>query len=484
MMMTNSTLVTTGCRETRFQVMGQGILRACRRRGIGAILVASCCLLPAFPLLISSPAVAAEQQEDKEKTQRKRSTRHTPTLNERVYKQLGKAQELIDQSQEPGGEGNVEQAREMLEKLVERRTNSPYERASIHNMLAIIAYTSEDYRRAIEHYEQVIIEPEKIPEGLEQSTLYALAQLYFVEDEHENSLKHLLRWFEVVPQQGPKPYIFLAQVYYQNDDYDEAIDTVLRAMEVAREKNIQVQENWWLMLNAMHYRREEYDRVLEILAILVRDFPKPEYWLQLSGIHGQQGNSDTQLRSIDVAYIGNMLHRENYLMNLSGLLMQDDVPYRAGTILEKGIKDGIVKPKVKNLELLANAWLLSHELDKAIKVLAEAAELSDEGNLDAQLALAYYDKGKFAECRKASDGALRKGKLKNETTALETQAMCTFNMNRLDEAREIFEKVRMMARREENESAENRANDWIRYIYSESRRQEQLRQSLSDLDGG
>ncbi len=400
-----------------------------------------------------------------EKNEKKYKTRRTPTISEQVYKRLAEAQALIDEEDLPSAEA-------LLWRILERdRANNSYERASIYNMLAYISYAAENYSGAVEHYEEVIAERLGIPQGLELATLYTLSQLHFLQEEYLASLDYLEEWFQLSPDPGPNPYVFLAQIHYQNRNFDQAIPAVETAIELAIEQEMTVRENWWLLLRSMYFEREEYAKVIEILEIMVRDFPKREYWVQLSGMYGQEGFEDRQIQAIDAAYIDDLLKKEREIMNIAGLLLQNDVPYRAGVIIEKGMADGLIEPTVKNMKTLAQAWQLAQEADKAAPVLEEAASKDKTGDLYLYLAQVYLDQDKYEGCINAASTALRKGGLKRGgLLAHEVQGICRFNSDLLEQAGESFRAAKQISQDQRDLPASRRISQWIRYIEQEQQR--------------
>lgn len=426
-----------------------------------AVLLAS--FMDTFPV-----AYAAEGGAKNNNAERK--TRRTPAIREQVYKRLAEAQELLDAK-------NLVAADNLLKKLLERRGHNGYEKASVHNMLAFLAYTNENYRLAITHYEGVLVDRKNIPQGLEQATLYTLSQLNFIEEDYPQAAHYMKDWFVGKLDPGPNPYIFLAQIYYQLKQYREAIRVVEQAIGIAQSKGLPVKENWWLLLRSMYYEREEYGQVIEILEILVRDFSKREYWVQLSGLYAQEQRESRQIQAIDVAYIGGLLEREREVLNLAGLLMQADVPYRAGVILEQAMEDGLVERNVKNMELLAQAWQISQETSKAIPVLKEAAKSSEDGDLHLYLAQVYLQTDKYDGCVQATLNAIQKGGLKLEGLVYEVQGMCRFNQDLLVKAYDSFKQARSLAQRQRDAVAVRRIDKWLQYIAREQRRLEALRNS-------
>lgn len=390
-------------------------------------------------------------------------TRRVPTIREKVYKRLAKVQELMDEKDNAG-------ARVLLEELLENLELNAFESASMHRLLAYIAYTEENYKLAIRHYKKVIEDRTGIPSGLELDTLYTLGQLYFVEEDYEQVISLLEEWFDKVVEPSPGPYIFLAHAYYQLKNYQRSYEVANLARKIAKERDLTFREPWWVLLRTLHYQREEYDAVVEILEILVRDYPKREYWVQLSGMYGQREEEQLQKYTLDAAYVDGLLAKEAEVLNLVGLLMQSDVPYRAAIILEKAMEEEIVERTSKNVELLAQAWQLSQETGKAIPAFREAAKDSEEGKLDLYLAQIYLDQEEYANCEEASSEALRKGKLKKEGLAHEVQGMCRLNTGSIDEARDSFEEAWRIAGEAKDDSAIERIAQWLRYLDQEEKR--------------
>ena len=404
--------------------------------------------------------------------EREQQTRKTPALTERAYKKLAEAQEFIDAKDYQG-------ALAALEDMANTRGLNAYEMASMENMRAFVAFSIEDYGLAIRAYEGVLSYRPEIPLALEVSALYALGQLYFVEENYERALAYLDEWFGVAENPNPQAYLFKAQAMYQLARYDEIPPIVYQAMDEARERDQEVQENWWLLIRAAYYELEDWENVLAILEILVRDFPKKEYWVQLSGIYGQEERSKDQVAAIWAAYIQGFLDQEREIMNVAGLLLQEEVPYYAAVILEREMENGVVEESAKNLQMLAQAWQLAQEVDRAIPVYRAAAELSDEGELSFRLAQLYLEKDQCAESVAAATDALEKGGLKNEAQVLLVKGMCQFELREYAAAIETFTQGQRIARRENLDVDLRSLNNWKRYVENEQARAQELARSAS-----
>lgn len=413
-------------------------------------------------------AAAAEENE--------RETRKTPALREATYKSLAEAQELVDAKDLVG-------AQQVLDDLLGKSKNlNAYEIASVHNMKAFVAFSQEDYPAAIRAYENVLAQRPEIPVALELSTLYALGQLYFVEENYRKAIDYLNTWFEAAENPGPQAYVFLAQAYYQLEDYRQVPPIIQEAMEVARARDAEIKENWWLLMRAAYYELEDWDNVIDILEVLVRDFPKKEYWVQLSGLYGQEGQSDKQVGAIWAAWIQGMLDQEREILNVAGLMLQEGVPYWAGRILEQEIEDEVVEDSSSNLQMLAQAWQMAQEVDKAIPVYQEAARKSDEGELYYRLSQLYLDKNDCESAIDAVDSALDKGGLRNVAQAQLVRGMCQFELKRYDAAIASFNAG---IRADGADDIDLRSlRQWRSYVENEKARDEELARAARAAAGG
>lgn len=420
-----------------------------------------------YELGLNGAAAVAQEEEEK------RETRRVPSMSEATFKKLSEAQEAIDAK-------DYATAKEVLNEMLERsgRLNGN-EIGQVNNMLGFVHFSEENYAAAIQAYEKVLAQGEDIPEGLEVQTLYTLAQLSFVNEQYQQALDYMETWIGKADNPGAEPHIFMGQVYYQMENFPAATQQIEQGIRIARERDIQIKENWWALLNFLYFEQENWPRVLETLEILVRDFPKREYWIRLAGIHGQEGNTDESLWTYEAADVGGYLTQQSDLTNYAGLLMQAEVPWRAARVLEEGFEEGVIERTDKTLQSLGQAWQLAQETDKAIPVYQEAAELSDEGKIYERLAQLYLDSDQYDNCVSAANNALEKGGLRAEQSMYVVRGMCQFNQDELAEARRSFVACRNESRRAEDDANQRICQQWITYIDREQQRLQQIQQASS-----
>ena len=448
-----------------------------RLGGVAAALATTLVLLfgiQVSPGLTFGGAASAFGQEDDQPRQK---TRRVPSMSEATFKKLAEAQEFIDATDLNGAQAVLQG---MLDRCRSGRScrYNGNEVGQIHNMLGFVHFSKEDYGAAIRHYEEVLKQGEDIPEGLETTTLYTLAQLCFVDERYDDALRYMEIWISKANNPGPEPHIFMGQVYYQMQDYASAVGQIERGIAVAKERDTAVKENWWALLNFLYFELENWPKVLEILEILVRDFPKRDYWIRLAGIQGQEGMGKQQVYTMMAAYEAGFLTRESDLTTLAGLLMQEEVPIRAAAVMGQGFGDEIIERTDKNLRAFGQAYQLSQEVDKAIPVFEEAAQLADDGRIYESLAQLYLEDDQFDRCVAAASNALDKGGLRKAQSVQIVRGMCDYNRDRLTSARTSFVACRNESRRVRDQSNQRICQQWITYIDREATRRQQLASAL------
>jgi tetratricopeptide (TPR) repeat protein len=410
-------------------------------------------------------------QEGQERQRGQEAPRRVQPMTERTYRRLADAQEMLDAEDFQG-------ALRQLNSALNMRGLNPSELGQIHNMLAFTHFQLENYDDAIRHYEEIAALGENVTRGLEIQTLYSLAQLYMLTERYDRALHYHDMWMEREPDPGPEAYIFRGQIYYQMNNFVAAISTFERGIQMAQERGLTVRENWWQMLLFLNFEQENTARVIEILEILVRDFPKREYYMQLAGMYGQEGQERRQLETLEAAHTAGLFAQETDYLSYAGLLAQNQVPYRAAKWLTEGFERGVVSENERNLRSLAQYWHMAQEVDRAIPVYQQAAELAADGRTFAHLATLFLEKNELDQCVTASDRALQRGELRSRANSMMVRSMCLYEGDRLSDARTGFQQCARTARQENDASLERICQQWVTHVDRESSRREQLRAGL------
>lgn len=412
--------------------------------------------------VVEGPGVAAAQGEQEEE----RETRRTPAMRERTYKKLSEAQEMID-NDNPG------QALEALDKLKADEGLNAYERAMTWNFIAFVHSNQENYDQAIQAFEQVLKQKPQIPVGLEQQTLFSIAQMHLARDRPKQTIQTLQRWFEIADP-NTQAYVLWGQACFLSDDYRCAAEKVEQAIALNNKREGgQPKENWLLMLRAAYYELGNIPKAIDALEQLVELYPKGDYFYQLSGMYGEQGNEKKQLSVLEASYDAGMFSRSGEYVALASLLLNVDVPYKAAKVLTEGMDKDIVEENVNNLRMLAQAWQYSQEAEESIKVLRQAAKKSDDGELYVRLGQSYMNIDQWDNCVGSIRSGFNKGGVERRGSALISLGICLYNTDDLDGAIEVFKSA---AKDEDNAKF---ANNWIEFLRQEKSRRRSIEESLS-----
>ena len=423
----------------------------------------------AAPGVFLSEAVAQDQP--KKDT---RETRRTPALRNKVYERLAEAQTLAEAKDYAGASAILN---DMISEDGKQALNS-YELANVYNLHAFLSYANEDYSQSLRYYGQVIAQPD-IPLAMEINTRFTIAQLYFVQEQWQQGIDALLMWFEMNEKPNAGSYVLLAQGYYQVKRYDLALDNVETAIAMHEGEGKLPKEQWYNLARFLYFDKEDFDSALDVLNTLIIYYPKKQYWVQASHLYGEKKDEPRQLALMEAAYEQGFLDRSSELVTMAYLYLNAEVPYYAGSVIEKGFSDELVEDKSKNYELAGSAWAQAQEVAKSIPMMEKAAAKSEEGELYVRLGNVYLDGDQFQKSADSIIKGLNKGGIKRPDQARLALGMAYFNLGDYNEARKAFRAAsKESARQKEWERSKEMAQQWIAYVTSEEDRQRELEKDL------
>lgn len=401
-------------------------------------------------LFISAQPVLAQQ------------TERVPALREKVYSQLARAQTVADE------QGNA-QGIEVLNEVASRADSmNSYERAMLWNFFGFMYYDNGDTAKAIDYFGKVVAE-QPIPESLQKSTLFSLAQLALSDGQYDKSLNYLGQWRQLADaDELPKAWVLEAQAMYQNGRYQDALEPIQKAIAKAEDEGEVAKENWLILARAIHYELGQTDGVAKMLEKLVVNYSKPEYWLQLAGVYGQLEKNAKQLAVLEAAYQQGFVEKPSELRNLAQVYYLNELPYKAAEIMEQGLSNGKLDNTLSNRKFYAQSLMQAKEYDAAIEAYQQAAELGDRGDMLAQAAQLALNIDRNDVALELAQQALAAGELKNPGNMYLVQGMVHVNQKQYQKAVAAFQSA------QDYEATEAAASQWVRYAKSQLEFQQQL----------
>ena len=397
--------------------------------------------------------------------------------------QVYEALEVVDDKGEP--DPDMETVLSILNELRRDMANlKSYDRSVMWNAWAFVYFSDGKYDQAMDAYYNLINEPE-VTIGLRVGALLSLAQLHLVQENYKEGIELILQWMNEVEKVTAQSYSLLGQAYYQTGDYRKSLSSMETAVTMAEEEGYKPRENWYVIMAASIGElkkeigeKESLLRQIDIYEILVNLYPKKQYFIQLGGSYGQLGRERDYMITLKAAHQKDFLNKESEYLALTQLLLLNQNPYWAAQVFVSGQKKMItivdekteeekivpvIKDTEKNLKLLADAWRMAQEIDKAIPVLEKAANMSKDGESFVLLGNLYLSEDRVEKAVEAINKGLEKGKVKKLSQVYLTLGQAYFELEKFEEAKKNFR----IAARDKDKKIKQQANNWIKYTENE-----------------
>ncbi len=431
------------------------------------LLIAGLALPAIFPFsplaqLTGSTAIAADAKS-------KKKTRKTPALRAKVYNQLSRAQKLAD-------DGKVNEGLDVLKRLESRAaTMNSYELAMMWNFYGFIHYGNENIKEAVGSFSKVVA-IKNIPESLEKSTLFSLAQLSMQVEDYNKALSYIDRWSSLQDGAYPsKAYVLKANANYAMKNYAESLKNIALAVSQEEGKGKLPKENWLVLKRALHYELKQPKEVTKVSEKLVRLYGKPQYWVELANMYGEVGESDKQLAVMEAAYQQGFVNKKSDFLTLAQLYFFKGAPYKAAKLMSEQLEANVLEKDVKTLQFLAQAWTTAKEHKKAIPVLQSAAKISKDGNMDVQLAEVFINLENWQQAIDAANSAEKKGGLDNPGNVNIARGMAYFNLKNYAKSIVEFNAAK------DHKKVNKMAKQWLKYVESEKKKNESIHTAMLNI---
>lgn len=387
----------------------------------------------------------------------KKKTRKTPALRERVYSQLARAQKLAD-------EGKVAEGMEVLESIKARqRTMNSYEIAMMWNFIAFIEYNEQKIPQAVNAFKNVIAQ-ENIPESLEMSTLFSLAQLSMAIEKYDETIIYLDQWEELASERTNRSSALTlrANALYAHKKYTEALAAIDDGIAALTDGKLP-KENWLVLKRALHYELKQTEKVAETTEQLVRLFDKPKYWVELANLYGELEKEELHLAVMEAAYQQGYLENSRDFQTLAQLYYYSGAPFKAASLLDSEIEKGTIKADLKIYTFLAQCWEAAKELDNAIAVLKKASDETKDLSVLQRLARLHVDLEKWDEALLYANRAEKNiEQVDNPGNVYVAKGIALLNLQRYNESIDSFKKAQAI------EDTKRLAAQWLKFAERES----------------
>jgi tetratricopeptide (TPR) repeat protein len=297
---------------------------------------------------------------------------------------------------------------------------------------------------------------------------------------------------EEVEKVTAQSWSLLGQAYFQLGDFKKSKSSMETAVSMAEEEGYKPKENWYVIMAACYneLKKEIGEKkslllMADIYEILVNLYPKKTYFISLGGVYGQLDRERDYMITLKAAHAKDLLDKESEYLALAQLLLLNENPFWAANVLVSGQNKMItiineetkeekvvpvIKENYKNLKLLADAWRMAQEIDKAIPVLEKASKLSKDGKAYVLLGNLYLFEDKLELAVSAIKNGIEKGKIKQMSQVYLTLGQAYFELQEFDNAKKQFR----IAARDKTKIIKSQANNWIKYTENEEIRVKSL----------
>ncbi len=414
-------------------------------RLISKLIIAVLMTAPGSPLLAQSDACGKPRNVG------------TGTLDELTWRQLNAVYEKV-------GEERWDEAHGDLLKMLGRSSRDRYLQAIINQALAQVEWSRENYDSALLYFEAAV-ELDALPNETHYALMYQIAQLYFMQERYSEALERLSLWFCKVPPEKitSTAYVLKASIHARQKDFSATLEAIDKAIAMDPEPR----EPWYQLKLGSHYELEQYPQAAETLEVMIDRWPeKKVYWTQLSQIYYKLKQDQRALAVLALAYRKGLLDQQSDITFLSSLYSNLELPYKAAEVMEKGIRDGVVKATRDHWTVTADAWYAAEELERSLSAYEEAGAIATDGTIDLRRGFILVDLERWSVAREALDRALEKGGLNERQTgeAYLLRGLARFNLGDFDRASADW------GRASRYEKSREAAQQWMNHMQAERRR--------------
>ena len=231
----------------------------------------------------------AHAQSERAGKKREDDKKHREYLNIRstVFDKLAAIEKAIIE------ENDKEKVLKLVNGMLRRgkKNLSGHELAQAHKMAAWVSWELGDIPKTIEHYQSVMVDRDVIPETIEQSALYNLAQLYLQQDSFEEAIEAVVEWLSLIESPNFHSFYFLATVYSRMNDWERTASYGEIAIQLKQQAGMEVSKPWWNLLLLAYLQQGKLHDAARVLETLVRKYPSEHHWERLVDMYYQVGDT-------------------------------------------------------------------------------------------------------------------------------------------------------------------------------------------------
>jgi tetratricopeptide (TPR) repeat protein len=322
---------------------------------------------------------------------------------QKTGKKVGKALEFY----------NLDQIDEALNTLYDISTKDSFDRAFTDRFIGNLLATQAGQGKKSLEYLIKAVNANELNDSEQVGTIKLIADLSLQEEEYDQAIKWYNEWLTVTCKEEYDIYFRISNAYYQTQRFAEIIEPINKAIAMADKPN----KTAYAIKMTSYYNRKMYKETIEVQEETVRLFPDDKgQWTQLGFFYMLVEDHKKALSTFEMAYRQGFLTKASEIKALSQLYTLNDIPFKAGTVLEKYVKSGLVKRDEKMLTSIATSFQQSKNFLQSANYYEQSAIMSSDPDMYQKQGTMLYIAEKYdaalAALQKALDGGSdKKGRI-------------------------------------------------------------------------
>ncbi len=336
------------------------------------------------------------------------ATRQEPGL--KSSPKLGaKLQKLIDSY----NEGKFPETRAQAEEILANSAANTYDKSLAAQLASQAAYQLEDVAAAKKYLQQTL-DLGGLDNNGHYQALLMLGQLQLQDDQINEGLATLDKYFAETKSTKPEELIAKGQALYQAERYAEAVPVIRQAIAGSTEPK----DSWnQLLMAAMAEAGQTGDAVKEAEALAAKNPNDKKTQINLASMYMQADQMDKAAAVMDKLRASGQLTDEREYKQLYSIYANTENKEKdVIAVINEGLQKGILKPDYQVYLALAQSYYYTDQVPQAIDAWQKAAPLSKDGETYLNLARVLHQEGRVPEAKQAAQQALAKG-VKNQADA-------------------------------------------------------------------
>jgi tetratricopeptide (TPR) repeat protein len=330
-----------------------------------------------------------------------------------------------------------------LEKAERVPDASPYTRYKIDEFKGYVLTQQHKDAAAAALFEQ-LAKSESAADDERNDHLKTASQLYMRAKQYEKSARAAETALAKQPN-DPALLELAGQSRYLAGDFRGAADRIAQLVAATERRGGHPQEASLQILLNSYYQLNDRKEIAQAWEMLLRHYPKPEYWRNVLELRSAQPHSER----VDYYYLAlkfdvGMLDRPADYETLALGAIDLGLPEDAVRVLESGLRKGVLagKQEPRFRRMLVQAQAETAKSSAGVKDLAQQAQRASSGQPDAAIGRIYLSQRMYDQAIAALRKGIQKGGFEHSDQARIDLGVAYLKRGETQQARQTFAAVK------------------------------------------